>query len=94
MTEQSGAAGSPSYDRCRQVLREYEPELLALPNVIGVGVGESEEGDLGLVLLLREPPGSEFQDWDEPLPTSLAGVPIWHRPIGSVRPQGGEVDPD
>lgn len=74
------------YQRCLEVLRAHENELIALPEVLGVGVGRSEEGEMGLVLLVsRLPEASE--GWQASVPAELQGVPVWARLIGSIEAQ-------
>ena len=87
MSAAGGRDHSPAnYERCQQVLRRHEAHLLAHPDVLGAGVGHSESGDLGLVLLLRREPTEETK---RALPSNLEGVPVWHRLIGSVEAQEG-----
>ena len=90
MGDSSGSQDLSEYQKCLEVLRSYEGELIALPDVLGVGVGRSDEGEMGLVLLMRRlPTANEVQE--SRLPAELRGVPIWPRLIGSIQPQqGGE----
>jgi hypothetical protein len=84
----------PEYQRCQQVLQEYERELMGLPDVLGVGVGRGEQGQLGLVLLMTRPPEDLEEAVERLLPLELKGIPVWPRSIGSVRPLSEEAGED
>lgn len=85
---ESGGSGhlNPDYERCQQVLSRHEAHLLAHPDVIGVGVGHSDSGEYGLVLLLQQESAEETR---ADLPSELEGVPVWPRTIGSIEAQEG-----
>ncbi len=66
-----------------EVLRQHEAELLRLPNVTGVGVGE-RDGEQVLIVFVREKvPASELAPGDV-VPRHVAGVPTDVRPAVRV----------
>ena len=46
------------------VLREYEEQLMQLPNVTGVGVGEKEGTDVIIVFVTHKVPESDLRPQD------------------------------
>ncbi len=82
-----GGMSAAEYERCRSVLKRHEAQLLSLQEVVGVGIGQSDSGRPGLVLLLRRETEATDPELTSRLPEELEGVPVWHRVIGSVEPQ-------
>lgn len=63
--------------RAREVLERHRSELLGLPGVVGVGIGEG-----GVIeLLVEEEPG--------PYPREVEGVPVRVRAVGRLRAEDG-----
>lgn len=78
--------------RARAAARKHEADLLAKPNVIGVGVGlqqvgGEDTGEVAVVVLVRSKiPAAELAAEDA-LPRSLEGVPVDVQEIGAIRAQ-------
>jgi len=69
----------------RQVRQRYEKELLALPNVIGVGTSRDDEtgSEVIHVYVQRKVPRPELRA-EEMIPRALDGVPVKVVPLGDV----------
>jgi hypothetical protein len=65
----------------------HEAELLALPNVVGVGVGERAGTPVIKVFVTEQVPESQLAP-DERVPASLDGYEVDVDAIGSVQAQG------
>ena len=63
--------------------RRHEDELLALPNVTGVGIGERAGEAVIKVFVARKVPASELEP-RERVPSSLDGHPVDVEEIGVV----------
>jgi len=83
MTNSADDTIEPGRLQARQVLERHQDELLAKPGVVGVGLGEAEEGGWQLVVLV-----GKLQD--ETLPVAIEGLPLAVRAIGQVRALGAE----
>jgi hypothetical protein len=60
---------------------KHVDELMALPNVVSVGLGLGDDGDPAIVIgLVRA-----VEEDDPELPTSLEGHPVVVRVIGEIR---------
>jgi hypothetical protein len=64
------------------VRRKYEDQLLKLPNVVGVGIGEQDNQPVIQVLVSRKVPESALQP-DEVVPKTLEGHRTDVEAIGS-----------
>jgi hypothetical protein len=67
--------------------RRHENELLALPNVTGVGIGERAGEPVIKVFVARKVPESELGP-GERVPSSLDGHPVDVDEIGVVEAEG------
>jgi hypothetical protein len=65
----------------------HETELMALPNVIGVGIGERAGKPVIKVFVTEKAPAAQLAP-DERAPTSLEGYEVDVEPIGSVEALG------
>lgn len=79
-----------SQARVQAVREAHERELLAKPNVVGVGVGEvkragEQVGRLGLIVMVarKAPPGQLSAA--EAIPAEIDGVPVEVREVGEIR---------
>ncbi|MGH3005634.1 MAG: hypothetical protein ACRDOS_07005 [Gaiellaceae bacterium] len=63
--------------------RRHESELLALPNVTAVGIGERAGEAVITVFVVRKVPASELGP-EERVPASLEGHPVDVEEIGDV----------
>jgi ribosomal protein S19 len=68
------------------VVRRHENELLQLPNVVGVGVGEHDGKEVIKVFVTRKVPASELES-HELVPTELEGYDVDVEEIGPVAAQ-------
>ncbi|HSK15407.1 MAG TPA: hypothetical protein VK915_04490 [Gaiellaceae bacterium] len=66
-----------------EVLRRQEQELLSLPNVVAVGIGERAGEPAIAVFVTRKVPESELAP-DDLVPRSLDGYPVDVAEIGVV----------
>ncbi|MGE5175816.1 MAG: hypothetical protein ACM3JJ_05510 [Hyphomicrobiales bacterium] len=67
-----------------ETLRDRTPELMAIPGVVGTGIGEESGRAVILVLVARITPGLEGR-----VPRALDGHPVVVREVGDVRRSGG-----
>jgi hypothetical protein len=67
----------------REVKAKHEAEVLALPGVVSVGIGQDKEGHPVIVVGLdRSRPETEAQ-----LPRRLEGYPVLVQRVGSIKAQ-------
>ena len=78
-----------AYERVAAVKEAFKEDLLAKPNVIGVGVGLRErEGELTdeivlVVLVTKKLPMTEIEA-DDLIPAEIQGVPIDVQEVGEI----------
>ncbi len=70
-----------------EVRRAHESELMAKPNVTGVGIGRKEDEDVILVFVTHKVPESELRP-EEVIPRELEGYETDVEEIGVVTAQG------
>ena len=75
----------------REVKRRHADELMALPNVTGVGVGERDGSEVIKVFVVRKLPLEALQE-SERVPGELEGVPCDVEEMGVTRAYSTEVD--
>jgi hypothetical protein len=78
-TEVEVSPSPPSPPSIGDVKRRHEAELLALPGVVSVGIGEDASGSPVLVVGVRSAEASPR------LPRELEGYPVTERVVGRVR---------
>jgi hypothetical protein len=77
------------YDRVREVKEAYGEQLMALPNVVGLGiglrhVGGEPTGEVALVVLVsRKLPAVQLEDAGI-LPQQIEGVPVDVQEVGEI----------
>ena len=75
-----GSGTSPSI---REVKTRHETELLALPGVVSIGIGQDKEGHPAIIVGLdRTRPETEAQ-----LPERLEGYPVLVQLVGRIKAQ-------
>jgi hypothetical protein len=74
-----GAPPEPSADEVKQ---RHEAELMSIPGVVGVGVGQCD-GQACIKALVEE----ETPELARVVPTDLEGIPVELEEIGQVRAQ-------
>lgn len=78
-----------AYDRARRVKEQYGDQLMALPNVVGLGiglrhVGGEPTGEVALVVLVsRKLPTVQIEDGGI-LPHEIEGVPVDVQEVGEI----------
>ena len=77
----------------KEVKQRFEGELMALPNVTGVGVGERGGTQVIKVFVVRKEP-LETLSASERVPRTLEGVPCDVEEIGVVSAQTIETTPE
>ena len=70
----------------RDALRKHEDQLLRLPNVTGVGIGERNGSEVIIVYVTRKVSTSELRP-DDVVPKFLEGCAIVVEEIGSITPE-------
>lgn len=68
------------------VKERFEQELLALPNVVGVGIGERDGKPVIKVLVTTKVPVADL-DPEEVVPSTLHGQPTDVEEVGTVTAQ-------
>jgi hypothetical protein len=76
--------------RALEVKRRHEPELLRMPNVVGVGVGYRTQGgkrteELAIVVSVKQKVPLSNLKPDDQIPASLEGVPVDVAETGVIR---------
>ena len=71
----------------KEIQKRYADELMALPNVTGVGIGEKDGAHVIKVFVVRKVPLSTLSD-SERIPDRLEGVPCDVEEIGVVSAHG------
>ncbi|MEW6567158.1 MAG: hypothetical protein AB1449_03145 [Chloroflexota bacterium] len=79
--------------RVETVRRAFQAELLAKPNVVGVGVGLRQRGgrttgEVALVVLVRRKVPRHLLAPEECIPAEIEGVPVDVQEVGEIRAQG------
>jgi hypothetical protein len=72
------------------VRKKYENDLMRLPNVTGVGIGEREGKEVLKVFVTHKVPDSELKA-DEMVPKALNGYEIDVEEIGAVTAQANNI---
>ena len=75
----------------KEVKKRYADELMALPNVTGVGVGERNGSQVIKVFVVRKLPLETLQA-SERVPRELEGVPCDVEELGVMRAHSAGVD--
>ena len=70
----------------RDALKNHEDQLMGLPNVAGVGIGEKDGSEVIVVYVTHRVLVSELQP-DEVIPKSLEGYATAVEEIGSITPE-------
>lgn len=81
---------SVSVERVKEIKIKYEQELLAKPNVVGLGVGFVEtDGQMtdqvGLIVMVRRKVPLDRLAPLEVIPARIEGIPTDVREVGEVR---------
>ena len=94
----TGQEGAPqaAYQHMRQVMAAHKDELLAKPNVVGVGVGLRERGGvrtdtLAIVVLVDRKLPREMLAPEALIPQELEGVPVDVQQVGKLAAQEGGI---
>ena len=78
-----------AYERARQIKQDYGEQLMALPNVVGLGiglrhVGGEPTGEVALVVLVsRKLPAVQLEEGGL-LPQEIEGVPVDVQEVGEI----------
>jgi hypothetical protein len=77
-------------ERAREVKNRYEGELMARPDVVGVGVGMRQRGgettdEVCIVVMVKEKHPLSALDAERVLPAVLDGVPVDVQAVGEIR---------
>ena len=86
------SASESAIERAREVLKQHEADLLAMPNVIGVGVGlqhvaGESTGQVAIVVLVRSKVAETQLAPEDVVPKNLDGVAVDVQEIGEIRAQ-------
>ena len=81
-----------AYQRARQVMAVHQDELLAKPNVVGVGVGFRERRGartdaVAIVVMVSHKVPRERLAPEELIPGEIEGVPVDVQQVGRLSPQ-------
>lgn len=89
-TSDSKPGSSSPMDRARAVKRTHEAGLMALPNVVGVGIGLRQRGgqktkEVALVVMVDRKVSADGLAPDEIIPDEIEGVPVDVQEVGQLR---------
>ena len=78
-----------AYERVRQIKEAYGDELMALPNVVGLGIGlrhigGESTGEVALVVLVSSKLPLVQLDESGILPHEIEGVPVDVQEVGEI----------
>lgn len=90
--EDSRAAMQRAFEQARAVKHAHELALLALPNVVGVGVGLRQRGgetlnQVALVVMVQQKQPEALLSPEELLPAEIEGVPVDVQEVGDLKAQ-------
>lgn len=72
-------------ENARRISRAHAKELLAKANVVGVGVGRRDEGEVALVVMVTQKlPRSQLREVDL-VPQEIEGIPVEVRVVGELK---------
>ena len=82
-----------AYQRALAVKQAHEAELLAMPNVVGVGVGLRKKrgvltDEVALVVMVSRKLTLEAVDSSDVIPREINGVPVDVQEVGEVKAGG------
>ncbi len=85
-------SSDPALDRAREISRAHSDSLLAMPNVVAVGLGylEGSPTELTLVVMVKQKVPLNALAEDEIVPSEIDGLPVEVRVVGEVSAQGDE----
>jgi hypothetical protein len=67
----------------KEIKTQHEAQMLRLPGVVSVGIGQDESGNTAIIVGLEHPhPQTESQ-----LPDRLEGYPVVVRVVGRIKAQ-------
>lgn len=72
-------------EAARRVSRAHARELLAKANVVGVGVGSAESGELTLVVMVTHKLPQEQLRKADLVPPVIEGIPVEVRVVGELK---------
>jgi hypothetical protein len=83
-------SSDPALDRAREISRAHSDSLLAMPNVVAVGLGylEGSPTELRLVVMVEQKVPLSALAEDEIVPSEIDGLPVEVRVVGEVSAQG------
>jgi hypothetical protein len=81
-----------AYERVRAVKVAYVQQLLAIPDVVGVGVGYRQvkgvrTGELALIVMVRQKKPASQVPPEHIIPHELEGVPVDVQEVGEIGAQ-------
>lgn len=87
------SASESATERARKILKRHEADLLAMPNVIGVGVGlhhvaGESTGEVAIVVLVSSKVAEAELAPEDVVPNSLEEVAVDVQEIGEIKPHG------
>lgn len=90
MTEKEPSAAELAYQKAVAVKQDYEQELLAKPNVVGVGVGLQQKENvftnvIAIVVMVSHKLGISLLDEDSLIPSEIDGVPVDVQEVGEIK---------
>jgi hypothetical protein len=68
-----GAGAEPTHDQVKAVLDRHAARLASLPNVVGVGIGDGEEGEVITVYVEKKVSRAQLEA-SEVVPRTLAAT--------------------
>ncbi len=81
-----------AYQRAEQIKEQYQAQIMAKANVVGVGVGLRSRGgrftdEVALVVMVSKKYLLADLPADELLPTEIEGIPVDVQEVGAIAPQ-------
>ncbi|GAB4372638.1 MAG: hypothetical protein Kow0042_16030 [Calditrichia bacterium] len=68
-------------NKIREVKKRYEKQWLAIPEVVGVGIGTTSKKGIGIIISVKQNPESVRQQ----IPSEIEGVPVEIRETGELK---------
>ena len=68
-------------EKIREIKKKYEKTWLSIKEIVAVGIGETSEGRLGIIISVKEKTGK----YENQIEQNIEGIPIEIQEIGEIQ---------
>jgi hypothetical protein len=68
-------------EKIREIKKKYEKTWLSIKEIVAVGIGETSEGSLGIIISVKDDAGK----YKNQIEQNIEGVPIEIQEIGEIK---------